>query len=120
MYDLSNNNLGLDDEDPTTPPSSFIQYFTTSVFYKKEYALIDKYVSSVREALKNCIFYDNLLISIATLPNYDINFYDKALIIDTRTHLQVIMTKIKINCSSISFIFNGKVDKRYFKFNKIH
>ena len=52
MYDLSNNNLGLDDEDPTTPPSSFIQYFTTSVFYKKEYALIDKYVSSVREALK--------------------------------------------------------------------
>ena len=39
------------------------------------------------------------------LPNYDINIYDKAVIIEAPTYLQVIMTNIKINFSSSSFIF---------------
>ena len=47
-----------------------------------------------RGALKkiNGIYYDNLSISVATPPNYNIKFYDKLIIIVAPTHLQVIMT----------------------------
>ena len=50
-----------------------------------------------------------------TLPIYEINIYDKAVIIEAPTHLQVIMTNIKINFISSCFIFiifNGKMDKQ--------
>ena len=54
-----------------------------------------------REAFqkKNWIFYDNLLISIATYPPYPImtNIYDKAVIIEAPTYLQVIMTYNELN-----------------------
>ena len=46
---------------------------------------------------------------------YDKNIYDKAVIIEAPTYLQVIVTNIKINFSSSSFIFiifNGKMDKQ--------
>ena len=56
----------------------------------------------------------NLNCHLPTLPNYDINIYDKAVIIEAPTHLQVIMTNIKINLGSIFNIFNGKADKQAF------
>ena len=77
-----------------------------------------KIVSKGSLPKKNWIFSDNLLISIATyppVPNYDINTYCKTVIIEAPTHLQVIMTNIKINFISSSFIFiifNGKMDKQ--------
>ena len=53
----------------------------------------------------------NFNCHLPTLPNYDINIYDintydKAVIIEAPTYLQVIMTNIKINFSSSSFIFH--------------
>ena len=41
-----------------------------------------------------------------TLPNYDNNIYDKAVIIEPPIHLQVIMTNIKIKLGPNGFIFN--------------
>ena len=57
----------------------------------------------------------NFNCHLPTLPNYDINIYDKAIIIEAPTNLQVIMTNIKINFISSIFIFiifNGKMDKQ--------
>ena len=46
------------------------------------------------------------LFQLSNLPNYDRNIYDKALIIEAPTQLQVIMTNIKIKLGSNVFIFN--------------
>ena len=55
----------------------------------------------------------NFNCHLPTLPNYDINIDDKAVIIEAPTHLQVIMTNIKIK-GSIFNIFNRKEDKQAF------
>ena len=72
---------------------------------------------SIREACKKLdILWQtaNFNCHLPTLPNYDINIYVKAVIIEAPTHLHEIMTKIKIKLGSYSFIFefiNGKADK---------
>ena len=43
----------------------------------------------------------NFNCHLPTLPNYDMNIYDKAVIIEAPTHFQVIMTNIKI----VFFVF---------------
>ena len=75
--------------------------------------------NSLREALRiktaNFMTSANFKSHLPTLPNYDINIYDKAVIIEASTHLQVILTNIKINFISNSFIFiifNEKIDKQ--------
>ena len=68
-----------------------------------------------KKKLQNLWHPANFNCHLPTLPNYDINFYDKAVIIEAPTHLQVIMTNIKINFISSCFIFiifNGKMDKQ--------
>ena len=53
---------------------------------------------------------------VVSLPKYDINIYDKAVIIEAPTHLQVIMTIMKINFSTFSM---EKQINRHLKLDKI-
>ena len=75
------------------------------------------FIAWLREAYKKKTGYfmtANFNCHLPTLPNYDINIYDKATKIEAPTHLQVITTNIKNNfsfCSFIFIIFNGKVNK---------
>ena len=68
--------------------------------------LISLLILKLREAfqkkLQNLWHPANFNCHLPTLPNYDINYYDKAGIIVAATHLQVIMTNIKINFISSS------------------
>ena len=53
-------------------------------------------------------------IHAASSPVNKIITKNTAVIIDTPTHFQVIMTNIKIKLGSIFDIFNGKADKQAF------
>ena len=70
--------------------------------------------NSLREALRiktaNFMTSANFKSHLPTLPNYDINIYDKAVKISAPTHLQV----IKFSTFSLEKQIN-----RHFKFNKI-